>query len=245
MSPVAARIAALAVVAGSLPLLSACVSSIGSACDLQLTGISVRASVEDREGGGVLAMAAFEAGDMSGIGTALELCETDALDINGEAARPNKTVAGQVSYEVSLPNAEDAYEFVFSREGQDDITWTINQPEAFGVTAPMGGDQISRAAQYDVVWEPAGEGNVELQIYGEQKLEGQCLANAQASVPDTGTYVILPGEVQVPADGDPMASCPATLSIERTNEHPYPEGFETGGTISGHRKVWVEITSTP
>ena len=240
MSSVAARIAILATVAGSLPLLSACVSSIGSACDLQLTGISVRASAEDREGGGVLAWAAFEAGD-----TSLELCETDALDINGEAARANKTVAGQVSYEVSFPAAEDSYEFVFSREGQDDITWTVTQPEAFAVTAPVAGEQVSRAAQYDVVWDPAGEGSVELRIYGEQKLEGQCLATLEVSTMDTGAYVILPDEVQVPADGDPMASCPATLSVERSNEHPYPEGFETGGTISGQRKVWVEITSTP
>lgn len=223
---------------------SGCFSQ-GSSCDATIQGMSLDADVYNERDGDIVATASFEFGDMSGVGgTSLELCETDQLRINGEVAREYENqITNRLSYKVTFSEPQDEYEFVFSREGEDDVVATVSQPPAFEVVSPSEQEQISRADGLVIEWDPAGDDNIEIQLFPETVGDDTCMSGPDKTVEDIGIFTYLASEIAKP-EGSTVDQCRVDVQLERTQDGEYPAEFDNG-SIRAVQTRWVEFISNP
>ena len=198
------------------------------------------------EDGTVVAQAAFEFGDMSGIGgTSLNLCATDRIRINDTvASRREDPVTNRVYYEVTFDMEAPEYEFRFSREGVGDVVATVSLPPAFTITAPGAGSEVSRAAGLPLAWDPPGEGTMEISADVELVDDAYCMDEFDVVTDDDGAHAIPPEDLAPPDDPAPD-QCGATITFTRSQKGSYPPEFSDGGSIEASRIRSVEITSVP
>jgi hypothetical protein len=225
---------------------SACLFSQGDSCEATIQGISLDADVYNEQDGDVVARGSFEFGDMSGIGgTSLELCETDALHINGERAREYEDqITNRLYYDVSFSSPQDEYEFVFSREGEDDVVARVSQPPAFEIVSPGNQETVSRADGLTIEWDPAGDETIEIVVDPEEQGEASCLAGVTKDVEDSGAYTFLTSEFELPADAEKVDQCRIDIQLQREQSGEYPSEFDNG-SIRAFQTRWVEAVSVP
>lgn len=227
---------------------SGCLFSQGSACDATIQGISLDADVFNEASGNIVARGSFEFGDMSGIGgTSLELCDTDELRINGELAREwEDPITNRIYYSVDFSTDEpnDEYEFVFSRDGEDDVVATVTMPPEFEVVGPANQEEVSRADGLTVTWDPADSGRMSIDVDPEYVGEATCLRGTSESVDDSGTYKFLPTDLELDADAEKVDQCRVDVTLQRTGEGSYPSEFDNG-SIRATRTHSVEFISVP
>jgi hypothetical protein len=232
--------------AGLLPA-GGCLFSQGDSCDATIEGISLDADVYNDDDGDQVARASFEFGDMSGIGgTSLELCGSDALHINGEAAREwEDPITNRLYYTVTFDDQPDEYEFVFSRDGEDDVVATVVQPPPFEPVSPEDQEQLSRADGLTIEWDPSASGNIHVELDPEEdSMSRSCLAAQSDTVEDSGVYEYLPQDLELPAGDDKIEQCRVEIRLEREAVGEYPEEFDNG-SIRAYQRRSVEFISVP
>jgi hypothetical protein len=241
-------------VSASLLLGPVACTATGDSCEIKTSGISTRAFVTD-DGDNVRAYAWFEAGDMQGIGTRLDLCESDEFTINGQATTRSER-SDRIEYGVtwSKADAPQAYEFLMVRRDDDneEIAWTVTLPPAFEITAPAANAQASRAADLEITWDPAGSGDLRLELDDEDidcTLDTPSGAADIAGIDgvqtaDDGLELIPAGTITVD-EMDTTLACPATLMLVREQAGEYPAAFKDGGRTAGLVERRVAITSIP
>lgn len=242
------------VLCGAAGLTSGCIAATGDSCEIKTNGISVTARVHD-DGTNVRASAAFEAGDQSGIGTKLDLCDVDVLTINGNNPKRSED-SDSITYSVSWPSAEapPSYDFKLDRtEDGDVIEWSVDLPPQFGISAPTGGDELSRAEDLELTWEPDNSGgtmNIEL----EDEVGDFCIETDMADhdymgvggedVADTGSRTIPAGAITL-HDSAETESCAATFTLMREQSGAYPSELKGGGSVTADVERAVDFTSVP
>jgi hypothetical protein len=207
--------------------------------------MSLDADVYNERDGDIVATAAFEFGDMAGLGgTSLELCQTDELRINGEIAREwENPITNRLSYHVTFDEPQDEYEFVFSREGEDDVIATVSQPPAFDIVSPGEQETLSRADGLTVEWDPAGDDLIEIFLFPESTDGDSCMESQSETVDDVGAYTFLATEIAKP-DGSTVDQCRVDVQLQRTQDGDYPDEFDNG-SIRARQNRWVEFISNP
>jgi hypothetical protein len=225
---------------------SGCLFSQGDSCEATIQGISLDADVFNDKDGQVKAWASFEFGDMAGIGgTSLELCDTDEIRINGQAAREfENPLTNRISYEVVFSEPQPEYEFVFSREGEDDVVATVTQPPAFDLVSPSSQEEVSRQDGLTIEWDPADSGTILIDVDPEYVGEATCMNDLREDVNDEGVYVFLENELERPAGSETVDDCRVEMMLEREAAGQYPSEFDNG-TIRAYQRRWVEFISVP
>lgn len=241
------------VVFGAASLNAGCIAATGDSCEIKTNGISVTAEVND-EGTNVRAWAAFEAGDQSGVGTKLDLCDVDVFTINDQSPQRSED-SDSIEYSVTWPSgdAPETYHFKFDRtEDGDLVEWSVDLPPQFDITGPAGGD-ISRADELEITWEPAnadGTMNIELEDeVGEFCLETDVAGHdyigiGGEDVSDTGSRII-PADAITLDDAADTDSCPATFTLMREQGGTYPSELKQGGSVKADVTRGFDFTSVP
>jgi hypothetical protein len=239
---------------GAASLSTGCIAATGDSCEIKTHGISVTAEVKD-DGTNVRAKAAFEAGDQSGVGTKLDLCDVDVFTINGN--NPKRSEDGDsIDYSVSWPSADapPTYDFKFDRtEDGDLVEWSVDLPPQFDLTGPAGGD-ISRAEELELTWEPDNpDGTINIEL--EDEVGEFCIATDMAGhdymgvggedVADNGSRTIPVGAIGPHSDENVDDSCPATFTLMREQGGTYPSELKEGGSVTALVVRGVDFTSVP
>lgn len=205
-------------------------------CNIRTGGIYVEYEVEEI-GATATARAAFWVGDAPG-GTYLTLGNCgDTIEVNGSLLSLRGDLDNEV-YEVELA-ATDSYDFVFTREDEDPYSTVITAPDPPLITAPTGGESISRAESFEITWD-AGAGDVELLI------DGSCIWDYPDTlgddVPDDGSHTVPADGIEATQSGQDE-SCSVDLTLTREEAaavHP-----DLKGTAKGMGVGLVSFTSTP
>jgi hypothetical protein len=239
-------LAGLAVIVLALGL-AGCGGTEGETCDIPTESISAVVLVID-SGWDIRATIDFEAGDRRGRNAPLRLCDSDVLEINGEA--PQVIVkADRVEHSLSLP-ADGARSFRFELDRQAEghqVTLTAELPPAFQVLAPMDGDEIDFSQEQVLQWEPALEGG-SLQVgLGEAIGAGECLVTMSeghtyevaggVTVEDRGQWTIPAGAVASMGE----ASCMVAYTLSRVTLAPYPSALERSGRVEARTERYVDV----
>jgi hypothetical protein len=240
------------VLLGAATLNAGCIAATGDSCEIKTHGISVTARVHD-DGTNVRAYAAFEAGDQSGVGTKLDLCDVDVFTINGQDPQRSED-SDSIEYSVTWPSgdAPGTYDFKFDRtEDGDLVEWSVDLPPQFEITGPSGGD-ISRADELEITWDPANADST-MNIELEDEVGEFCIATDMSGhdymgvggedVADTGSRII-PADA-ITLDSDETDSCPATFSLMREQGGNYPSALKEGGSVTADVERSFDFTSVP
>lgn len=216
--------------------------------------ISMVATVVD-DGDTVRAEADFESGDRSGPGSPLRLCKDDKLTINGD--KPERAKKGdRWVYSITVTDPTSAprkwtFHLDRKRDGSP-IESTVELPPPFQITAPTAQEQISRAADYGVTWQPPNAGGTMQLELDEEVGAGICLQTTMmdqdykrqggVQVDDTGTWTITANAVTATDAG---ADCNAQLRLSRVVDGKYPDALDIGGLVEARVSRFVEIVSAP
>lgn len=206
-------------------------------CNIRTPGIFVEYEVHE-SGGSAQATATFWVGDKPG-GTFLSLGACgDNVSVNGQPMSKQSNVDHDY-YQATLSDT-DAYEFVFTRDGEDPYSSSVSPRAAVTITAPAQGE-LSRAAAFDVTWDANDSGNLELLI------KGQCIKDYPeingSNIPDTGSYSVAAGAIEPFVSSDADKSCTAELSLTRENSGTLSSSLK--GTIQGFSSASTSFTSKP
>jgi len=232
-------------------VLSGCSGDDEDSCEIATGDISAVAQVVD-SGWDVRATIDFEAGDRRGRNSPLRLCDTDRLTINGDM--PDELdKADRVEYALSLPaDGERSFVFQLDRTAEGDhITFEVDLPPAFLVTAPMDGAVIDFSQEQVLQWEPALEGGSMRVGLGEVVGGGECLvattdghtyeAAGGVTVEDKGQWTI-PGGVVA---SESTEACTLTYTLSRVALAPYPEALDASGRVEARAERYVDVVVQP
>ena len=232
-------------------VLSACAGDESESCEIATEDISAVALVVD-SGWDVRATIDFEAGDRRGRNSPLRLCDTDKLTINGEA--PDEIdKADRFEYALSLPaDGERSFVFELDRTSEGDhVTFEVDLPPAFQVTAPMDGAVIDFSQDQVLQWEPALEGGSMRVGLGEVVGGGECLvatteghtyeAAGGVTVEDKGQWTIPAGVV----GSESTVACTLTYTLSRVALAPYPPALEGSGRVEARTERYVDVVIEP
>jgi hypothetical protein len=227
--------------------LAACGDAEGDTCEVPTEEISAVALVID-SGWDIRAAIDFEAGDRRGNNSPLALCDTDRLTINGEEPGVFEK-ADRIEYAISRPaDGERSYRFVLERDAEGDVlTFEVELPPPFGITAPLSGAAIDFSQEQVLRWEPAlADGVMQVEL-GEMIGGGECVlatteghtyeAAGGVTVDDTGQWTIPAGAVASMTTED----CTLTYTLARVTLAPYPEALEGSGRVEARTERYVDV----
>lgn len=238
-------------VVGLAGVLVGCSGVEGDTCDIPTGEISAVALVVD-SGWDIRATVDFEAGDRRGRNSPLRLCDSDTLEINGNEPDVIEK-SDRVEYALSLPlDGERSFTFVLERDAQGDrVTFDVELPPAFEITAPQDGEVIDFAQEQVLQWAPAMDGGSMHVALGEVLGGGECLvattdghtyeANGGVTVDDKGQWTIPAGVVSSMSP----AECTLTYTLSRVLLAPYPEGLEGSGRLEARTERYLDVTVEP
>lgn len=224
-----------------------CSGEEGDTCEVETEDISAVALVVD-SGWDIRATIDFEAGDRRGRNSPLRLCDSDTLRINGEEPEVIDK-ADRVEYALSLdPDGDRSFSFVLERDAQGDrVTFDVELPPAFEITAPEDGTVIDFAQDQLLQWEPALDGSSMHVGLGEVIGGGECLVATTeghtyesaggVTVDDKGQWTIPAGVVSSESPDD----CTLTYTLSRVLLAPYPESLEGSGRIEARTERYVDV----
>lgn len=228
-------------------VLVGCSGEEGDTCEIATEDISAVALVVD-SGWDIRATIDFEAGDRRGRNTPLRLCDSDTLEINGEEPEVIEKT-DRVEYVLSLAaDAERSFSFVLERDAQGDrVTFDVELPPAFEITAPEDGATIDFSQEQVLQWAPAIDGGTMHVGLGEVIGGGECLvatteghtyeAAGGVTVDDKGQWTIPAGVVSSESPDD----CTLTYTLSRVLLAPYPEVLEGSGRIEARTERYVDV----
>lgn len=220
-----------------------CEVSQGRSCDLQAEAISMAATVIDDDEG-VEVELGLEAGDMSGVGTSLKLCDTEgeSVMVNGKPLTLTETYAGNYKYRHAFDQAQDVYTFEL-RVGSDEqeITADLEPPPQFSIDAPLSGAELGRGEDAQLAWSPpvAGE-TIKIELIDDELL---CLEDWEAETEDDGTHVIPAGTIVRTDPDTPDGACQAEYLFTRQRTGPYPSELAAGGSLEAFVRRGVRFAS--
>jgi hypothetical protein len=236
-------------IAGASCVLAGC--NIGQSCDFETGAMRLVAEVVD-DGTVVRAEASFRSED-GGYATAIELCEDDALTINGQA--PTQTIKiDRVIYSLTrnFEEAQRDYTFELVRAERDEVIRArVTLPHTFEILTPANGESLSRAEELELTWTPP-EPEDEIQIEIEEMLGGGiCITTATAEhdykrpggirVEDKGTWTIPPDVLGTELE----EPCDAVYKLTRSVAGDYPDVLDRGGYIEARVQRTVAFESAP
>lgn len=221
---------------------SGCVEP-GSACDLDSSEIIFDTTAIDAMGAWQVEVVLERAGDVH---EPLTICaEGDSLTINGMEAT-EEIVYGVARYVATLDPSEQMVEVVYERGNGDSFTATVDTPRPFMITNPDPGAPVSRGADTEVRWSPAGPdgSEMELELRADDVL---CLEEWTEPVPDTGSFVLPSGEVMLgpSAMSEGTMECDANLELTRSTMGEVTAGLASGSGIAAYFKRVQRIRSVP
>lgn len=228
-------------------VLVGCSGDEGDTCDIPTEEISAVALVVD-SGWDIRATIDFEAGDRRGRNSPLRLCDSDTLEINGDEPEVIEK-SDRIEYARSLPvDGERTFTFVLERESQGErVTFDVELPPAFEITAPLGGDVVDFSQDQLLQWAPAMDGGSMHVSLGEAIGGGECLvattdghtyeANGGVTVADEGQWTIPAGVV---SSMSPEA-CTLTYTLSRVLLAPYPEELEGSGRVEARTERYIDV----
>jgi hypothetical protein len=222
------------------------VASTGDTCEIKTSGIAMKATVED-DGTTVRAAAVFESGDMSGVGTKLEIGECDEFTINDRTTNRREDNL-EIEYSVTWDAGDAPTDFVFRlnrKDDGDDVHAEVSLPARFSITAPDDGTEVSRAANLELTWDPPEPGG-EIEVELEEEIDGDiCFESYDDTVEDTGALTIPPGTIELSGIDEPEDKvCEAALVLTRTAAGAYPSELKDGGSVSAKVIRRVGFSST-
>ncbi len=152
---------------------------------------------------------------------------------------PLQEVRGIAVYYEAVIDVADTYEFVFTRGGESDYISTVTPPPPVNMTAPEEGIDISRAEQFDVIWDdnyPESSG-INLVI------NGPCITMLARNIADNGQYTINADELTPNDSQDEDQSCSAEVMLTRVVQGELDANLK--GSIHGRARDRVWFTTTP
>lgn len=246
-------------IAGSLFLFgSTACAATGDSCDIRSRGISMAVHAVDEPDGDsthVRVEVDFEAGDRQGIGTRLDLCPSDVLTIAGEAPDEQRTFQRIVYFREFGDNAPRTIPIRFERDGAEVHEVVLTLPDPFTVTAPEPDAELSRAADVELTWDPAGAATDTMHIEVEEEVDAEiCLHFASGSdlgsidgepVEDSGMWTVPANTLEAPAGAEPDHRCAAWFRLSRHAEADAPSGLDPSSSVSAEVVRRVPFTSAP
>jgi hypothetical protein len=172
------------------------------------------------------------------------LCPEYEITVNDEPMDEYDGFIDDAAYTARFEEADSLYVVRLETRDSPAIEATVMLPPALSITEPMEYAQWSRAEQNTIAWDPAGEGDLELTTWSGYSIWGDhrsCLTELSQSIPDTGSYVFGPDDLQL-ASPTGATACPVVLGLRRTAEGAYPEALAPG-KITASRVRGVPVTT--
>lgn len=228
---------------GSMMAMAACSVSQGRSCDLKASGISMAATVTDDDEG-VEVELELEAGDMSGVGTSLQLCkgEGESLSVNGTALTLTETYAGNFKYRGSFDAPQDVYTFELEIGAErEQITADLIPPAGFEVDVPAPGAELPRGQDAELSWSPPAPGEqIVIELIDDELL---CLEDWDVETEDDGSHVIPAGTILRTDPDTPDGTCQAEYAFTRRSTGEYPSALSEGGGLEAFVRRGVRFAS--
>lgn len=231
------------------PFMAGGCAASGDSCEVPTDEMSMVGLVVDN-GPTVRAEVDFESGQRDGLGLPLRLCDDDELFINGDEPRESERGPGFV-YSLTIEDGSVRdFEFELKRNDRDEvITLDVSLADAFDITSPVPGAQLSRMEDLVVIWEPADPGGM-MRIELEEEIGGGiCLTTDQEEhaykelggieVDDAGMWTIPAGVVTG------QAECVGRYRLSRFTDGEYPSKLGPGGHLEAQVLRLIDFTSIP
>lgn len=188
-----------------------------------------------------------DAGGVHGLG----LCEKDTLLVDGheteEIERPDRVV---YSFTSDMPESRTV-QLELRREEGDSLSFTVDMPPSFEVTAPMIAAEVSRSSDFLLEWTPGNPGNKMGIALAEEVGNGVCLETMVAEhdykglsgvdIEDDGNWNIPSTAV----DAGARERCDASYRFTRLASSAYPGELLPGGYLEGRVERLVAFVSVP
>ena len=189
--------------------------------------------------------AEFEAGDMSGIGTSLELCTSDgeSVLVNGVELEVTETHDGHFKYRAELePAPSYRFEMVLGSD-QQAIDVVLDAPPDFQVDMPVPGAEVSRTEGVELVWtNPVPGKELEIELIDDEIL---CLEDWGVTTMDDGNHPIPPGAVVLADEDAPDGKCQAEYLFTRMRSGQTPAALASGGSLEAFVTRGLRFVSVP
>lgn len=158
--------------------------------------------------------------------------------IGGERKEMSSTSAGE--YEVESTKGEGGTEFTISLEradGDNAPSSVGTLPEPFDLTAVSG--TISRAADLEIVWSPAGDDGMELE------LDGTCIFNEKIPVASNATSHTVAANSLKSTGGDMPTTCDLTVTVRRSRNGTADKALDAESSFLLQQVRTMKVTSSP
>lgn len=197
------------------------------------------------EGGVAEVEVEFEAGDMSGIGTSLELCTSDgeSVLVNGVELEVTETYDGHFKYRAEVdPAPSYTFEMVLGSD-QQSMEVTLDAPPDFQVEMPAPGSDVSRNEEVELVWTNPDMGmQLEIELIDDEIL---CLEDWGVTTMDDGSHPIPAGAVVLADEDAPDGKCQAEYLFTRVRSAQTPEALASGGSLDAFVTRGLRFVSVP
>ncbi len=179
--------------------------------------------------------------------TFLDLDAGDSLSaaVNGSTYPLARTAAilSAVSYIASVPVETPGTVFVIAFSRASEVSApasSITLPAAFTISAPVASSSASRAANLDIKWNAAAQGDLI-----DLRITGPCVTPlTKLSQTDSGQITVTTADLKA-LNGKETSSCEITVELSRKKAGIVDPAFGSGGTAFGIQKRSVKLTSTP
>lgn len=181
----------------------------------------------------------------------LELCDADVLEIDGHATeeidRPDKVLYSYTSDMV----ASRTVALELRREEGESVSFTIDIPPSFEVSAPVAGAEVSRSSDFVLEWAPPNPGNMMRIGLAEEIGMGVCIETSVAEHDYkglSGVDIEDDGNWNIPAtvlDAGAREKCDASYRFTRIASAEYPGALAAGGYLEGRVERLVAFVSVP
>lgn len=226
-------------------LTTGCVSDQGKACELEVSEISMVATVSDVPDA-VEVEVAFSSGDPDAIGSSLSLCEDErrSLEVNGQPMDSTETYTDSFKYLATLDAPAASYEVkVKLGVNKTEIAAQVQGPPPLSIDSPQPGAELSRTEEATLEWSAGDAGEeIEIELIDDEIL---CLEDWSLVSEDDGSHVIPPNTI-VRSDPDaPDGKCQAEYVFSRTVEGDYPSQLDPAGSLTAFVRRGVRFVSAP
>jgi hypothetical protein len=181
----------------------------------------------------------------------LVLCDADVLHVDGHETeridRPDHVIYSYTSDMVAARSVE----VELRRDEGESVTFTIDVPPTFEVTAPVANSEVSRSSDFLLEWAPANPGNMMRIELAEEIGMGVCLETTVAEHDYkglSGVDIEDDGNWNIPAtvvDAGAREKCDATYRFTRLSTSEYPAALAAGGYVEGRVERIVAFVSVP
>jgi hypothetical protein len=156
-------------------------------------------------------------GDESNTYVILDRKDRLIADADGKQRTMDEVDQGIYETQFSVGAGGSVFKVMLERDGdQDAFGSTGKLPEPFEVTSDFGNDEISRADDMKITWDPSDAKN-DMKVSFSDKGSDGCIFDHSADIPaDSGSYVLKHGSLDSTGpDNDPQ-TCDVTGTLSRS-----------------------------